>query len=67
MLWFLLFSTPLHNGSLSCMSKGFHHLGIALNIDYAVNLSKLITKQELSKLQNLGKIKILISSIKVGL
>ena len=49
--WLPPFSTPLHNGSLSCMSKGFHHLGIALHADSTTNLPKLITKAGIPKIE----------------
>ena len=51
--WLPPFSTPLHNGSLSCMSKGFHHLGIALHAGYTINLPKLITKTGIHKIMNI--------------
>ena len=38
----VILTLHLHNGRLSCISKGFHHLGIALNTDYTTNLPKLI-------------------------
>ena len=53
--WLPPFSTPLHNGSLSCMSKGFHHPGIALHADCTTNLPKLITKTVLLKIMNVGE------------
>ena len=49
------------------MIKGFHHLGIALHTDCTTNLSKLIIKTGIPIIENLGKIKILISMFKVEL
>ena len=53
--WFPPFSTPLFNRSLSCMSKGFHHLGIALHADCITNLPELMSKTAILKNMNVGE------------